>query len=107
VDGLGDETKPGQLVLTPLLRLIIVRGRRTVIVGVVVEVAEGGEEGVLSGLGLLEVLLLERLLVDPPFDLCLEVYSRLSLRLLESYLLEECLFFLGQWATKWSGSPQP
>jgi hypothetical protein len=31
-------------------------------------------------------------------------YLRLSLRLLESYFLEECLFFLGQCVTKWLGS---
>jgi hypothetical protein len=65
MDGLGDEAKPGQLVLTPLLRLIIARGRRrSIVIGVVVENAEGGEEGALLGLRLLEVLLLQRLLVE-------------------------------------------
>jgi hypothetical protein len=65
VDGLGNEAKPSQLVLTPLLGLIIARGRRRpVIVGVIVEVVEGGEDGMLLGLGLLEVLLLQRLLVE-------------------------------------------
>jgi hypothetical protein len=64
VDGLGDETKPGQLVLTSLLGLIIARGRRMVIVSVIVEVTEGGEEGTLLGLDLIEVLLLECLLVE-------------------------------------------
>jgi hypothetical protein len=33
------------------------------VVGVIVEVAKGGEEGALLGLGFLEVLLLERLLI--------------------------------------------
>jgi hypothetical protein len=46
-----------------------------------VEVIEGGEEGMLLNLRLLEVLLLERLLIDPPLDLYLsELYSRLPLR---------------------------
>jgi hypothetical protein len=60
VDGLSDETKLGQLVHMSLLGLIIARGRRRrpVVVGVVVKVAEGGEEGTLLGIGLLEVFLL-------------------------------------------------
>jgi hypothetical protein len=63
---LGEETESGQLVLTLLLRLIVTRRRRKVAaIGVVVEVAEGGEdEGALLGLGLLEVLLHERLLIE-------------------------------------------
>jgi len=71
VDGLGDKTKPGQLVLTSLLGLISARGRRTVVVGVVVEVAKGGEEGALLGLSILEVLLLERLLIESSLRLVL------------------------------------
>lgn len=38
-----------------------------------VKVAEGGEEGMILDLGLLEVLLLERLLVKPPLRLVLAV----------------------------------
>jgi hypothetical protein len=38
-----------------------------------VKVAEGGEEGMILDLGLLEVLLLERLLVKPPLRLMLAV----------------------------------
>jgi hypothetical protein len=92
VDGLGDEAKPGQLVLTSLLGLIIARGRRRpVVVSVVVKVAEGGKEGALLSLGLLEVLLLQRLLVESSVRLVLGGVLALSLRLLESYLLKECL----------------
>jgi hypothetical protein len=65
MDGIGNEAEPGQLVLSSPLGLIVTRGgRRPVIVKVVVEVAEGGEEGTLLGLDLLEVLLLEGLLVE-------------------------------------------
>ena len=42
-----------------------------VIVGVVVEVTEGGKEGTLLGLVLLEVYLLERLLVESSLRLVL------------------------------------
>jgi len=99
VCGAGDEAEVGQLVLVLPFGLIVARGGRSaVVVEVVVKVAEGGEEGALLGLGLLEVHLLESL-SNPPFDLCLpEVYSCLP---------EKFLFFLGKWATKWSGSPQP
>jgi hypothetical protein len=46
----------------------------------VVDITKGGEEGVLLYLGLVEVNLLERLIVEPPMDLCLsKVYSRLPL----------------------------
>ena len=70
--GTGDQVEPGQLVLALPLRLIVARaGRRAIVVGVVVEVAEGGEEGVLLGLGLLEVYLLERLLVESSLRLML------------------------------------
>jgi hypothetical protein len=41
------------------------------LVGVVVEVAQGGEEGTLLDLRFLEVLLLERLPVEPPPGLVL------------------------------------
>jgi hypothetical protein len=54
VGGTGDEPKPDQLVLMLPLGLIIARGGRRA-VGVVVEVAKGGKEGALLGLGLLEV----------------------------------------------------
>jgi MYXO-CTERM domain-containing protein len=60
----GEEAESGQLVLVLLLGLIVTRRRRRVaIIGVIVEVAKGGEEGALLGLGFLEVLLLERLLI--------------------------------------------
>lgn len=42
-----------------------------IITRVDVEVAEGGEEIMLLGLGLIEVLLLERLIVKPLLDVCL------------------------------------
>jgi hypothetical protein len=42
-----------------------------IITRVDVKVAEGGEEIMLLGLGLIEVLLLERLIVEPPLDVCL------------------------------------
>jgi hypothetical protein len=95
VDGLGDETKSSQLVLTPLLGLIIARGRRTVIVGVVVEVTEGGEEGALLGLGLLEVLLLERLLVESSLRLVLRGVLALVLALARVVLVRGVLVLLG------------
>jgi hypothetical protein len=79
MSGTGDEAESGQLVLALSLGLIVV---------------EEGEEGTLLGFGLLKYFL-SASLSNPPFDLCLEVYSPLSLRLLESYLSEECLFFLG------------
>ena len=70
--GTDDEAEPGQLVLTLSLGLIVARGgRRVVIVGVVVEVTEGGKEGTLLGLVLLEVYLLERLHVESSLRLVL------------------------------------
>jgi hypothetical protein len=74
----------------------------------VVEAAEGGEEGTLLDLGLLEVLLLKCLLVESSLRLVLpKVYSRLPLHRLEwwSRGLASNLPFLGQLVTKWSGSP--
>jgi hypothetical protein len=62
--GTGDEAEPSQLVLVLPLGLIIARGGRRAVVGVIVEVAKGGKEGTLLGLGLLEVHLLECLLVE-------------------------------------------
>ena len=63
--GTGDEAEPDQLVLELALRLVVARWRRRVVViRVVVKDTEGGEEGALLGLGLLEVHLLERLLVE-------------------------------------------
>jgi hypothetical protein len=96
VDGLGDEANPVQLVLTPLLGLIIARGRRRpVIVGVVVEDAEGGEEGTLLGLGLLEVLLLQRLLVELFLRLVLGGVLALVLALAGVILVGGVLVLLG------------
>jgi hypothetical protein len=79
----------------PLLGLIIARGRRTVIVGVVVEVTEGGEEGALLGLGLLEVLLLERLLVESSLRLVLRGVLALVLALARVVLVRGVLVLLG------------
>jgi hypothetical protein len=60
----NEEAESGQLVLALTLGLIVARWRRRVaVIGVIVEVAEGNKEGRLLGLGLLEVLLLERLLI--------------------------------------------
>ena len=42
-----------------------------VVVSVIVEVAEGGKEGALLGLGLLEIPLLERLLIKSSLELVL------------------------------------
>jgi hypothetical protein len=95
MDGLGDETKLGQLVLIPLLGLIIARRRRTVIIDVVVEVAEGGEEGTLLGLVLLEVLLLERLLVKSSIRLVLGGVLALVLVLVGVILVGGVLVLLG------------
>jgi hypothetical protein len=93
VDGLGNKAKPGQLVLTPLL---VARGRRRpVIVGVVVEVAEGGEKGVLLSLGLLEVLLLQHLLVESSLRLVLGGVLALVLALARVVLVEGVLVLLG------------
>jgi hypothetical protein len=97
MDRLGDEIKPGQLVLTPLLRLIIARGRRRrpVIVGVVVEVTEGGEEGMLLGLGLVEVLLLQCLLIESSLRLVLGGVLALVLAFAGVILIEGVLVLLG------------
>jgi hypothetical protein len=96
VDILGDETKPDQPVLTSLLGLIIARGRRRrpIIVGVVVEVAEGGEEGMLLGLGLLEILL-QRLLVESSLRLVLGGVLALVLALAGVVLIGGVLVLLG------------
>ena len=70
--GTGNEAEPGQLVLMLPLELIVARGGRgAVVVGVIIEVTEGGKEGALLGLGLLEVHLLERLLVESSLQLVL------------------------------------
>jgi hypothetical protein len=96
VDGLGDKVKPGQLVLVPLLGLIIARGRgrRLVIVGVIVEVVEGGEEGALLGLGLLKVLLLHCLLIESSLRLVLGGVLALVLALVGVVLVEGVLVLL-------------
>jgi hypothetical protein len=107
--GIGDEAEPGQLVLALPLGLVVARGGRIpAIIGVVVEVAKGREEDMLLGPDLLKVLLLEGLLVKSSLWLVLDGgVLALVLVFPESYLLEECLFFLGQWAMKWLGSPHP
>jgi hypothetical protein len=54
------------------LVLIVARWRRRVaVVRVIVEITEGDEEGALLGLGFLEVLLLERLLIESSLRLVL------------------------------------
>jgi hypothetical protein len=68
-----------KLVLNVPLELLVAR-RRGRLVGVMIEVAQGGKEGVLLVLRLLEVLLFERLLFEPTLDLCWpEVCFRLPL----------------------------
>jgi hypothetical protein len=52
------------------LELLVAR-KRGRLIGVVIEVAQGGEESTLLDLFLLELLLLERLLVRPPLGLML------------------------------------
>jgi hypothetical protein len=69
----------------------------------VVKVVEGGEEGMLLDLGLLEVLRLERLLIKSSLGLVLaRGVFRLPLRRLEwwSHGLASCLPFLGQLVMK-------
>jgi hypothetical protein len=106
--GVDEEAESIELILNPHLDLLVVRERRSVI-KVVVEVTEGGKEGALLDLDLVEVLLLERLLVKLPLRLVLaggilalalaptEWWSHLS-----TYSLP---FILGSLAMKWSGSP--
>jgi hypothetical protein len=65
----GEEQEFVELVFNPLLELLVTRGRS--VVEVVVEVAEGVKEGTLLDLGLVELLLLERLLVKPSLGLVL------------------------------------
>jgi hypothetical protein len=102
VGGTGDEAESSQLVLVLPLGLIIARRRRRVVIGgVIVEDAEGDEEGMLCALAFLRYIFLSTSLSNPPFHLYLtKDYSCLSL-----LLPEKCLFFLGQWVTKWSRSP--
>jgi hypothetical protein len=66
--GVSEEAKSVDLVLNLLVKLPVAQGRRGV-VGIMVEVDEGVKEGLLLDLGLVEVLLLERLLVKLPLDL--------------------------------------
>jgi hypothetical protein len=61
VGGTGDEAELGQLVLTLSLGLVIARGGRR---PVIVKVTERGKEGMLLGLDLLKVLLLEGVLIE-------------------------------------------
>jgi hypothetical protein len=68
--GVSEEEEFVQLFLDLPVGLLVACGRRCV-VGVVIEVAEGGKEGTLLDLGLLEVLLLERLLVESSLGLVL------------------------------------
>ena len=53
-----------QLVLDLALRLVVVGGGGVAVGGVLLKIAEGVEEGTITSLGLLEVLLLDRLLVE-------------------------------------------
>ena len=78
-------------------RLIIAQGGRSaVIIGVVVKVAKGGEEGALLGLGLLAVLLLKRLLVESSLRLALaEGVLTLVLALVGVVLVGGVLVLLG------------
>jgi hypothetical protein len=70
VGGTGDEAEPGQLVLVLPLGLIVAQGgRRPVVIDVIIKVTEGGEEGTLLGLGLIEVLILECLLIETSLQL--------------------------------------
>ena len=65
-------------------------------------------QGMLLGLGLLEVHLLERLLVESSLRLVLTGgVLMLVLALARVILVGGVLAFLGQWAMKWLGSPQP
>jgi hypothetical protein len=68
--GVGKEVESVHLVVNPPLELLVTRGRSGV-VGIMVEVAEGVKQGVLLDLGLVEILLLEHLLVEPSLGLVL------------------------------------
>lgn len=62
----GDESQPIELILNGPLEILVAR-RRGRLIEVVIKVAQGGKEGALYDLCLLEVLLLEHLL-EPPLD---------------------------------------
>jgi hypothetical protein len=72
-----------------VLGLIIARGGGVAVGGVFLKVVEAIEDGTLVSFRLLEKLL-DRLLVKISFQLV---------------LARGVLVLLGQWATKWSGSP--
>jgi len=97
VCGAGDEAEVGQLVLVLPFGLIIARGGRSaIIVGVVVEVSEGGKEGALLVLGLLEVHLIKRLLIESSLQLVLiRGVLTLVLVLARVMLVGEVLVLLG------------
>jgi hypothetical protein len=70
--GANEEAEPVQLLLDLPLRLVIAQRRGGVVIaGVIVEVAEGGEEGALLSFGLLIVLVLECVLVESSLGLVL------------------------------------
>jgi hypothetical protein len=65
------EAESTQLVLDLALELVVARGGRVAIGGVLIKIVKGVEEGMLMSLGLLEVLLLKRLLVESSIGLVL------------------------------------
>jgi hypothetical protein len=69
--GVGKEVESVQLVLDPPLELLDAQERRSRVIRVMVEAAEGGKEDTLLDLSLVEVLLFECLLVEPPLGLVL------------------------------------
>jgi hypothetical protein len=69
--GVGMEAESTQLVLDLVLGLVVAGGRGVAVGGVLLKVAEAVEEGVLVSLGLLEELLLDRLLIKTSLRLVL------------------------------------
>ena len=101
--GYGEEAQPVQLLLDLPFGLVVTqRGRSMLVAGANVKVAEQSKEGALLGLGLLEVLALDLLLIEPSLGLML---SRGVLALVGIMLVGGVLVLLGQLAMKWSGSP--
>ena len=91
--GYGEEAQPIQLLLDLPLGLVVARrGRSVRIAGVDVEVAEESKEGGLLGLGLLEVLALDRFHIEPSLGLML---SRGVLALVGIMLVGGVLVLLG------------
>jgi len=72
VGGYGEEAQPVQLLLDLPFGLVVTqRGRSMLVAGANVKVAEQSKEGALLGLGLLEVLALDLLLIEPSLGLVL------------------------------------